>query len=700
MAKPLQLNVDHSRTPVYSVLAGTGSPVAAILKRVERTVKRPLDSACLLLALEEISTSVKAAMGLLPDQTEIAEKLLCDLDSLHVACEKEYKLRGISDSFATLERQLTRYRGWATLAFLAEIKAPIDGGRVAALGMEIALKLIATSGNPRVADAHMRDLASGRPNLDITALEMLQQIYHHPLDDEDLPKWFKRAESTYHRFCKAFQKSPPPPPPAPTFEQIATARWRALIAHPSYRQRAAILDRTCLSLYQIDKVFNGHAKTTLHPDVLETVLWISGFSGLSFQWLKSIPLADPSLVNWRAYLDLNGGIFWRDFTALAPDSARAIPESHAIPASYLAPLPMPKDVQKFLCSRLAIYPAARNLGDLMPELLSIASTHAIYTTGGDLQPTWARWVRTTGGYLRQSGLESLLTSILTGNFGHCAKSKLYYCAVEPQEIWKASARAYKILRFGPPSAMPTGLLCFGSSVVPTRDSVREHDLDMIAIMEVLRVKGKADLEKVVDFHNAYVRAIGLRFACLLGLRKSAAFAILASIDETTDDVVDIDDKTTGDKPGALPVLLCGHLKQLIALYRKHCLAFSARLKGRTDCSHICMWLDDVVNSMDVPLLCTISEKGHPVPLGTSDIIGTTSTLADDFGRKVIENWTRQHNALTRDTDRMLRHEVLGQGSNNSASDHSESDWVQRMLPLIDILAAELFPTTIFGLRSQ
>jgi hypothetical protein len=113
-----------------------------------------------------------------------------------------------------------------------------------------------------------------------------------------------------------------------------------------------------------------------------------------------------------------------------------------------------------------------------------------------------------------------------------------------------------------------------------------------------------------------------------------------------------------------------------------------------------MWLDDVVNSMDVPLLCTISKKGHPVPLGTSDIIGTSSTLADDFGRKVIENWTRQHNALTRDTDRMLRHEVLGQGSNNSASDHSEADWVQRMLPLIDILAAELFPTIIFGLRSQ
>ncbi len=58
----------------------------------------------------------------------------------------------------------------------------------------------------------MRDLAVGRPDLDLTSHEMLQQIHHKYLDLEDLPKWFKRADSTFHKFCKAFQKTPPPPP--------------------------------------------------------------------------------------------------------------------------------------------------------------------------------------------------------------------------------------------------------------------------------------------------------------------------------------------------------------------------------------------------------------------------------------------------------------------------------------------------------
>ena len=118
--------------------------------------------------------------------------------------EKEYQPRGIADSFATLYRQLTRYREWATLAFLAEMKAPMDGGRVAAIGIKVARTIIATSGNQRVgvADAHMRDLASGRPDLDLTALEMLQQIYW-PGDKSMAPlrKWAPYCSSPVITKC-------------------------------------------------------------------------------------------------------------------------------------------------------------------------------------------------------------------------------------------------------------------------------------------------------------------------------------------------------------------------------------------------------------------------------------------------------------------------------------------------------------------
>lgn len=153
MAKPLPIKIDPSRTPVYTVLVAAESPVARTLKKVERAMKRPLDSACLLLVLTQVAVSVREAMDLLPDLNDKAAQLLEDLDRLHEACEAQYLEKGIADSFATLERQLTRYRGWATFAFLADVQAPLTGGRVVAAGMEIALKLITTGGNPRVADA-------------------------------------------------------------------------------------------------------------------------------------------------------------------------------------------------------------------------------------------------------------------------------------------------------------------------------------------------------------------------------------------------------------------------------------------------------------------------------------------------------------------------------------------------------------------
>jgi hypothetical protein len=700
MAKPLNQNLDPSRTSVYAQLMATNSPVAGTLKKVERAMPRPQDSACLLMVLSQIRLSVQVAMGLLVDHNEIALKLLQDLDNLQEACSLSYKERGISDSYATLARQLTPYRGWATLALFSDIKAPLDGGRLAALGMEIALKWIVTTGNPRVADAHTRDLATGRPDLDITAKEMLQQIHHKFLDLEDLPKWFKRAERNYHKFCQSFQIAPPPPPPKPTFEEIANARYRALVAHPAYRLRAAILDNTCLNIFHLANLFDGKVDTPHEPDLLEVLLWLSGFSGLAFQWIKDTPLASPTLVNWRAFIDLEAGILWRDFIGIAPDSAKPIRQSQTVPASYSAPLPLPKDVLAFLRVRALQNTKAKTVGDLLPELADIASTHSIFKSRNAMKPTWARWVRTTGCYLRQAGIDSLLVSILTGNFGHCAKSKIYYCAVSSEEIWKASMTAYKLLRFAPPAPMPTGLVAFGSSVVPTLESVREYDFHFVAHMEGLRVMGKATPTQVVEFHNAYVRALAFRLMCLLGLRSCTAFDLLAWIDEALDDTVIINDKTTGDKPGGLPVIICDHVRLLLDLYRKHCIALRARLDGKESCGQICDWLDEVINYKNAPLLCRISLSGKPIALGSTDVINDDIALAIDFGRKVIENWTRQNGAFTRDTDRMLRHEVLGQGSNNSAADHTEACWVQRLLPVMNRLADEVFPTQIHGLRSK
>jgi hypothetical protein len=60
---------------------------------------------------------------------------------------------------------------------------------------------------------------------------------------------------------------------------------------------------------------------------------------------------------------------------------------------------------------------------------------------------------------------------------------------------------------------------------------------------------------------------------------------------------------------------------------------------------------------------------------------------------------REMKVMTRDIDRVMRHEVLGQENSTSVADDSEFAWIKRVLPVIETLADKLFTQPLFGLRS-
>ena len=68
--------------------------------------------------------------------------------------------------------------------------------------------------------------------------------------------------------------------------------------------------------------------------------------------------------------------------------------------------------------------------------------------------TALKWARTPGPLLRQIGIDALLAALLTGDMGVTARSKLYYCLIQPQEIWDAAGKAYKALGLGDAVKMP------------------------------------------------------------------------------------------------------------------------------------------------------------------------------------------------------------------------------------------------------
>ena len=698
MSTPLNSTSAPSRETVFLQLSKPDSGVSTVLRRLLQSAPMPMDGACLSLVCKGAKMVVDAAFTLIPDLNDAGKRLKGDLDLLAIECARLYGERNVVESSSTLKGRKTLFPGWVTLTYLAETSTDLATGRLIACGMELALKLI-TNDRKLVAEEHMRQLVQGQIDFDIDGDEFIKAVYFEKMGLADLLPWFARAKRNYFRFRTAFCLNPPPPPPPPTLKERAVAQWKAHAAYPNFKHRAGVLDKTALSELQIIHATHiGMSTGFTERPAYQATLWFAGFSGLNFSTIADIPFRGRQCSNWVICIDLETGLLLRDFSCLVPSLAKASKSEHCIPSTFVLDTPMPEHVLAFLKKRLLDFPAALTLSDLIPEILHILSTQLLYRSTGDILPTWARLARTVGRYMRRQGIDSLLASLVSGNFGNSGKSKLHYCCVGAEEIWIACSKIYKILKFGEPVTMPAGSLHFGSSIVPRLEQVAKIDLDNLELLEALRPPGKCSAESLFIFHNCYVTALGFRICCLLGLREANPLALLASLDERVDATVDIDDKSTPDRPGALPVILIEHLKTLLKLYRLHCLAIRQRLKNKPEFSDVAQWLGDVVQHRTGYLLCQMCDASQSLlPLSTSMVL-PDNEIAVDFGRKIMENYLRTEGAMSRDIDRTLRHEVLGQESYSSVTDDSEVAWIQRVSPKLDALALRLFPNPLFGLR--
>jgi hypothetical protein len=701
MPKPFNFANNRTYQSVFQQLSKADSGVQHTLKRLFQSVPMPLDAACLALVCKAARMTTQSALSLIPEINATGKKLLADLQALEDACAAIYKDQDAVDTLATLQGRKTLYAGWSTLAFLADTDLPLSSARLAACGLELALKLVSTD-RKLVAEVHMSDLAKGSVDFDLDSNELIKGFYFEQMSLADCLPWFVRAKSNYFKLLTAFSEIPPPPPPPPTILEKAVAQWKAHSAYPNFKQRAAVLDKTTCSDLQIKHAVNsGVCPEIPERNAFMTVLWFAGFSGLNFGSLADIPLLGPECNTWVVCLEMETGLLKRDFSCLTPTMAKAGPGSNCIPTTMNASIPLPVSALYFLQQRMAILPSALTLGDLIPEMMLVKSTQHLYKTSLDIPPTWARWNRTIGRYMRREGVDNLLASIISGNFGNTAKSKVHYCAVSTDEIWTVCNEIYKKLNFGVPVEMPADLLHFGSHLVPTHEHVVKLDVANLDRLSQLKVVGKCSPEKLLEFHNQYVKALGFRICCLLALREANPVDLYADLDENSDLTVDIDDKPTPGRPGALPVPLPKHITQLIKTYRAHCSAMINRLKGKHGYSNIVQWLEHVVHRGRVPLLCKIEVVSkRALPITTAIVLELDDHIARDFGRKLMENHLRVRGVITRDTDRTMRHEVLGQEAYSSVADDSEIAWVKRVSPIIDDLATEIFPSPLNGLRNQ
>src|SRR5450830_324115 len=160
-----------------------------------------------------------------------------------------------------------------------------------------------------------------------------------------------------------------------------------------------------------------------------------------------------------------------DVSVLAQEAARASTAA-AIMSNFVCCKPMPRKLADQLRGRLEKYPSARCIADLYPEATTLDARSSVLRCHDEIKPSWARLRRSSGTFMRHIGINNLLACMMSGDFGHIPRSKLYYACVEPKELFEASARFYQGAGWGAPVSMTVDALAFGCRVVPTDAEIR------------------------------------------------------------------------------------------------------------------------------------------------------------------------------------------------------------------------------------
>ena len=661
---------------------------------INRSTKPPLDLRAAAAALRGAAHSLHTAYTFLVEPNQKAHALLANVQNLWETFDRIQLEQQAEDLSAGIRKTLTSYPQWRLLA--ATGNPELDGSAVQfGAGVELALALL----NEReMAKGWTNTFGADKSELLLTPSDLQAALFRSesPLRSE----WSKRLKDNLADFAQAFENAPPPPTRQRTFDERVQENWRSKAAFSTHAGRAAVLDERCLSLNQFRQAMRPRFDSADENDEHLAAIFFVGFCGLSPNLIGDIPINQQTGEQSVIEIEFSdaGVTLVRDYECLAHDAAKPL-HIDGIPASTVLRTPLPQNIATYLRRQLSKYPDARCLKALLPQLTCLNSRDAIYNTNEQPTPSWAKLRPTLGRILRQECMDSLQVALLTADFCHTAKSKVYYCTLRQSEVNAVAAQAYRILGFDVPSETPTTSVAFGSKVTPTVQLIQAADEYLMQKAQKLRPGRNCSRAKMLCFHNAYSHAVAFRLMVLFALRETAEIPLPAAGDGP---VTYLTEKSSAGREGGMAAIVTGLIADQIKFYVAHCQAFNRRLG--TDCtSKFQHWLNEAVNRR-APLqlrICSPREVGHPIR--TADVlqqVRTVANLAPDAGRKLLENLLRERGVRTEDIDRVLRHEVAGQEACAGVSDSSEFAWRKRVGPILNSIAKELFGSALSGVSKE
>lgn len=710
MTNPLGL-FGHNFASVLSQIQLTADGASLAVTKLISAAPRPHDGAGLSHVCTGALASASAALQFLRDPTPTAQQVQVDLVAL-----KE-RVLALCANFTTAElaaprgRALAKFPGWKMLMALGQ-----DGVSEVCLIAAGLLLLKAWLTDGRIPRKQALDIATEAQSCDLS-VEGLRLLLVSDTDASDTPyPWLGQLQRNWPKLLNLLSvEGGNHPPPPPSFTHRARGQLLAAAEHASVPHRAGTPDHRHLSEAQFTRACQLVVEWNAQDDWKGVYAETGALSRLTADMLGDIPLASATPESWIVVINADEGTMQSDCSCVAADAAAAPQHGNVLPSGFVSTKPYSIGSAASLRRRRALYPDAKTLSDLYPEAPRLKGEEPLAPWEGEIRLSWARWINSFGLYMRRARHDSFLSATASNDFGHVPKSKLFYASVTQTELWAAMDVFFKQIGWLGAQPINASGIGFGCRVVPTNEAIGSAAAWQLQKLNEVWPPQRADLARLLEFHNRYVRVIALRLAALLGLREDTCYEVWADIDERDDLWVELLDKVVTGAKGALPVPLCRYARKLIAQFRKHCAAMASRLETmRHKDTPLHLWFMAVVARERMHLLCLASDIDKIRPVGSGDVIGRLPPehpLAPDFGRKLLENQlrrlttkpaeqARRFRLRSTDIDAVLRHEVIGQWRYASSSDFVLLDWIHRVVPALDAIAEDIFGDVPSGLSKE
>ncbi|MBK9574817.1 MAG: hypothetical protein IPO43_19980 [Rhodoferax sp.] len=357
-----------------------------------------------LASVRGLLTCIERALVTIPSPSAQALTISDSFVALQRELEGTLTATGAAESLGGVDRTKTRHPEWH---FLVRIGSKRNVHRLATLyvGLKSLLAIRAAKSLSRSTIDNAEKLLKEDDLTEVQVHALLHGTSPEQILGQSWPRDLCRAwrDVTRH-FCMDGD-----PPPASTKERIAAQILDAAL-HATTGVRAGARSHRQFSKSQLCKTFARVGVAQDQDTLLGALGVLVCLTTFSVDVVAELPLKSRSLDgSWLAEIDVQCGTVAVDYGFVTHEAAAPI--AGAIPSSYICTRPLPTTLADHLRARLERYPDARALKELFPEEGVPAHDSLVFPCTDQIQPTWARLRRSTGTYLRESGVDNLLASV-------------------------------------------------------------------------------------------------------------------------------------------------------------------------------------------------------------------------------------------------------------------------------------------------